>query len=149
MDNITIQEERITKEEYIEFLCRTDLGSQYPLERFEERIEKLVKNVSISLVARDMNKIVGVCFGITDFCYWLFLTDLGVDREYEKRGIGTKLVKLAHEKAGGEKDIMMYLCANDGAVPFYKKMDMEFAEDIMCLSKNFEWTDFTVEKQKI
>lgn len=50
---ITIREERISAEEYIEFLKRTDLGSQYPKERFYERIPKLVKNVSISLVARN------------------------------------------------------------------------------------------------
>jgi len=41
MDGIRITEERVTPEEYIEFLKRTDLGSQYPKERFEERIHKL------------------------------------------------------------------------------------------------------------
>ena len=50
---INYREERLTADEYIDFLKRTDLGSQYPKERFEERIGKLVRNVSISLVARD------------------------------------------------------------------------------------------------
>ncbi len=50
MKNITIKEERISAEEYIEFLKRTDLGSQYPKERFYDRIPKLVKNVSIRLI---------------------------------------------------------------------------------------------------
>ena len=105
-ENITIKEERISAEEYIEFLKRTDLGSQYPKERFAERIPKLVKNVSISLVARnDDGLVVGVLFGLTDFCYWLYVTDLGVDRDYERKGIATKLMKMAHELAGGEKDI--------------------------------------------
>lgn len=45
--NIQIKEERISKIEYIEFLKRTDLGSQYPKERFEERVAKLVDHVSI------------------------------------------------------------------------------------------------------
>ena len=63
MMNVTIREERISAEEYIDFLKRTDLGSQYPEERFEERIRKLVENVSVSLVARDENrKAVGVLF---------------------------------------------------------------------------------------
>ena len=30
--NITIREERISAEEYIDFLKRTDLGSQYPID---------------------------------------------------------------------------------------------------------------------
>ena len=40
---IKIKEERLTAEDYIDFLKRTDLGSQYPKERFYERIPKLVK----------------------------------------------------------------------------------------------------------
>lgn len=47
MDNsVIIKEERLSSEEYIDFLKRTDLGSQYPKERFEQRIKKLVDNVS-------------------------------------------------------------------------------------------------------
>ena len=145
MDDITICEERISAEEYIEFLKRTDLGSQYPKERFAERIPKLVKNVSISLVARnDDGLVVGVLFGLTDFCYWLYVTDLGVDRDYERKGIATKLMKMAHELAGGEKDIAVYLIANEDAVPFYEKLGMKRADDVMKYN-HIEWTELTVE----
>ena len=144
-ENITIKEERISAEEYIEFLKRTDLGSQYPKERFAERIPKLVKNVSISLVARnDDGLVVGVLFGLTDFCYWLYVTDLGVDRDYERKGIATKLMKMAHEFAGGEKDIAVYLIANENAVPFYEKLGMKSADDVMQYN-HIEWTEWTVE----
>ena len=123
---IKIKEERLTAEDYIDFLKRTDLGSQYPKERFYERIPKLVKNVSISLVARNADEmIVGVLFGLTDFCYWLYITDLGVDRNYEHQGIGRALMKKAHEIAGGEKDIAVYLIANVNAIPFYEKLGMK------------------------
>lgn len=44
-EKIEISEERISSKEYIEFLKRTDLGSQYPKERFEERIAKLVQRI--------------------------------------------------------------------------------------------------------
>ena len=143
--NITISEERISAEEYIEFLKRTDLGSQYPKERFEERIAKLVKNVSISLIARNKESlVVGVLFGLTDFCYWLYITDLGVDRNYERRGIASRLMKKAHEIAGGEKDIAVYLIANENAVPFYQKLGMKFSDDVMQYN-HIEWTEWTVE----
>ena len=131
-------------EEYIEFLKRTDLGSQYPKERFEERIRKLVRNVSISLIARnEEGMIVGVLFGLTDFCYWLYVTDLGVDRNYERQGIGARLMKEALERAGGEKDIAVYLIANENAVPFYQKLGMKFADDVMQYN-HIEWTEWTV-----
>ena len=143
-EEIEIKEERVSAEEYIEFLKRTDLGSQYPKERFEERIKKLVENVSISLVARNRdNLMVGVLFGLTDYVYWLYVTDLGVDRDYERQGIGTRLMKTAHTIAGGEKDIAVYLIANEDAVPFYEKLGMKKADDVMQYN-HIEWTEFTV-----
>ncbi len=144
-EEIKIREERITAAEYISFLKRTDLGSQYPKERFEERISKLVNNVTISLIARnETGLIVGALFGLTDYVYWLYVTDLGVDRDYEGRGIGRQLMKTAHEKAGGEKDIAVYLIANENAIPFYEKLGMKKANDVMQYN-HIEWTEFTVE----
>lgn len=141
----TYNEERLTAEEYIDFLKCTDLGSQYPMERFRERIEKLVRNTSVSLVARDEeNRIAGVLFGLTDFCYWMFVTDLGVDRKYQGKGIGTALMKKAHDIAGGEKDIAVYLVANDNAIPFYEKLGMTLSDDVMQYNK-IQWTSFIVE----
>lgn len=140
-----IQSERLTAAEYIEFLRRTDLGSQYPAERFEQRVAKLVANVPVSLTARDDGgKLIGVCFGITDFAYWLFITDLGVDRDYVKQGVGRALMEAALNLAGGPDDIVMYTCANEGAVGFYEKFGMERAGDVMVYNRT-RWTDFTVE----
>ena len=136
--------ERLTPDEYIDFLKRTDLGSQYPKERFEQRISKLLASVSINLVARDeANTIVGVLLGLTDFAYWLFVTDLGVDRSCVRQGIGRSLMKAALELAGGEKDIAVYLVANEGAVPFYEKLGMKKSTDVMQYN-HINFTKFTV-----
>lgn len=40
-------------------------------------------------------------------------------------------MKEAHKKAGGEKDISVYLIANEKAVPFYEKLGMKKADDVM------------------
>jgi len=141
----TISEERLTAQEYIAFLKHSDLGSQYPMERFEERIATLVKRASISLVARDRSgRIIGVCFGITDFAYWLFITDLGVVRDCTGLGIGTALVKKLHELAGGEENIIMYTCYNENALGFYKRLGMSKPDDVLVLNR-IQWTDFTVQ----
>ncbi len=147
----TIQQERLTPEAYIDFLRRTDLGSQYPKERFESRIATLVEKASISLTARDNARdLIGVGFGITDFAYWLFITDLGVVREWTGRGVGKALVREMHRIAGerlaggGEKNIIMYTCANENATGFYEKLGMVKPGDIYMYNK-VEWTDFTVE----
>ena len=147
----TIREERLTPESYIDFLRHTDLGSQYPKERFRERIAILVEKASISLAARDdAGDLIGVCFGITDFAYWLFITDLGVVREWTGKGVGKALVRELHRIAGaslaggGEANIIMYTCANENATGFYEKLGMVKPNDIYMYNK-VEWTDFTVE----
>jgi GNAT superfamily N-acetyltransferase len=125
-------------------LKHTDLGSQYPKERFEERINTLVNKVSISLVARNIdNELIGVCFGITDFSYWLFITDLGVVRNCVGHGIGKALVSRLHELAGGKDNIIMYTCVNENAIGFYEKIGMYKPNDVMVYN-NVEWTDFIV-----
>lgn len=146
---VTIVRKKIAAEAYIEFLTRTDLGAQYPKERFRERIGKLVENVQISLLAiNEAGKVVGACFGLTDFAYWLMVTDLGIDREYEKNGIGSAMIKLSREVAGGEKDIIVFINANDDAIPFYEKSGLSKAESMMELS-DVEWTDFIVTKESM
>ena len=142
-NKIIYVKEHITRDEYIDFLKRSDLGSQYPKERFLERIEKLVKSVSISIIAKDMDKIVGVIFGVTDFSYWLFVTDLGVDRDYVHQGIGKTLIKMALDEAGGKDDIALYLVANSDATGFYEKIGLKKSSDVMEFNQ-VEWTNFVV-----
>ena len=67
---IKIKQEKLEVKEYIDFLKHSDLVSQYPKERFESRIQKLVNKVPISLSARnEEGLLVGVLFAITDFAY--------------------------------------------------------------------------------
>lgn len=140
------KQESISAEEYIDFLARTDLGQQYPKEDFVNRIKTLVENVQVSLVVRNAeNRISGVCFGLTDFAYWLMLTDLGVDRDYARLGIGKILVETAHELAGGEKNIVLCAYVNDKAIPFYEKLGMKKSVEVM-EKVNIDWTPFEVGK---
>ena len=149
MKEAVIQSERISAEEYVEFLTRTDLGMQYPKERFAARIQKLVKNAAISLTAREESgKIVGVLFAVTDFAYWMFVTDLGVDREHTKKGIGKRLMETALEIAGGERNIIVYTCANRDAAGFYEKLGMKPSTDVMELNR-VGWTDFVVGEDEL
>jgi GNAT superfamily N-acetyltransferase len=143
-ERIKVRQEFVGADEYIEFLARTDLGKQYPREDFVERVNVLVRNVQISLVARNTeNRIIGVCFGLTDFAYWLFLTDLGVDRGYERLGIGKRLMQVAHNLAGGESRIVQCCYANDQATQFYEKLGMRQSTDVMEKDR-VKWTSFRV-----
>lgn len=146
---ISIGESRLGADEYIAFLARSGLGQQYPKERFRARIGVLVASVQISLVARnEAREVVGMCFGLTDFAYWLFLTDLGVDRRYEGKGIGRRLVQAAHALAGGEREIVLLTNANDDAIPFYEKLGMKLSTDVYA-RWDIDWTSFEVGKDEL
>ncbi len=148
-EQVTVKHERLRADEYIAFLARTDLGQQYPREQFRERIAKVVDNVQISLVARNTeNEVIGVCFGLTDFAYWLFLTDLGVDRRYDRQGIGRRMVEATHELAGGERSIVMFTNVNDEAIAFYETLGMKASSDIFA-KWNIDWTSFEVGKDPL
>jgi GNAT superfamily N-acetyltransferase len=121
-----------TVAEYVEFLRHSDLGAMYPKRDFETRIGRVLSNVKISVTARDDGgRLVGVCFGITDFAYFLFLTDLGVARDHLRKGIGARMVAMAHEAAGGERDIHMITWANGKAMPFYESCGMRAAAGLV------------------
>jgi GNAT superfamily N-acetyltransferase len=144
-EDVTLRTEYVGAEEYIDFLKRSDLGKQYPKEDFQQRVTDLVQNIQISLIARNKNaQIVGVCFGLTDFAYWLMVTDLGTDRNYAKQGLGKTMMDVAHELAGGEKKIIVFAYANDSAIPFYQKIGMQKTESMM-MKDNVEYTYFVVE----
>jgi len=137
--------ETLEFQEYVDFLKRTDLGSQYPKKNFAERIPVLLQNAAICVTARnDEGLLIGICFGITDWVYFLFLTDLGVDRDYLGQGIGRRLVELAHEKAGGEDDITITTISNGRAIPFYAAIGMK-PDDSLVVKYCRDWEDFVVE----
>ncbi|MBW4440466.1 MAG: GNAT family N-acetyltransferase [Plectolyngbya sp. WJT66-NPBG17] len=138
------ENEDLSFEEYYDFLKRSDLGSQYPKERFEERIRKLLTTRSIAITARnDAGKLIGIAFGVTDFVYFLFVTDLGVDRDYLTQGIGSQLLIRIREAVGGEDDISVVTVANEAAGGFYEKCGYA-AEDCLFWKPCNVWSKFKV-----
>ncbi|MGL5063974.1 MAG: GNAT family N-acetyltransferase [Microcoleus sp.] len=138
------ENENLSFEEYYDFLKRSDLGSQYPKERFEERIKKLLTARSIAITARsDAGKLVGIAFGVTDFCYFLFITDLGVDRDYTKQGIGSELLARIREAVGGKDDITVVTVAHETATGFYEKCGYA-SENCLFWNPCKIWSEFQV-----
>jgi len=136
--------ERIGPEEYLDFLGRSELGSMYPKQRFRERLARLLENADVVIAARLQGKLVGVCMGVTDFSYFLFITDLGVDRLHKGQGIGRELLTRAHEAAGGRKDICMITWSDSGSLPFYKSVaGMDPKKGLIAVHAE-DWTLFDV-----
>ena len=67
-------------------------------------------------------RLVGVSRAITDFSYCTYLSDLAVDRDYQRQGIGRELIRLTHEAAG--LDTMLILLAAPLARTYYPHIGM-------------------------
>ena len=88
-----------------------------------ERIAKMYQNSNLVVSAWDGEKLVGVSRALTDYCYSCYLSDLAITKDYQKEGIGKKLVELTKEAIGDET--MLLLLSAPTAMEYYPKIGME------------------------
>ncbi len=113
-------ENNISPNEFKELLVKSTLGERRPIDNFD-RIKIMIKNSNLIITARDMGILIGVSRSITDFAYCTYLSDLAVDLEYQKKGIGKKLIKLTKEKTPNTTVILL---ASPKAVDYYPHIGM-------------------------
>jgi predicted N-acetyltransferase YhbS len=82
----------------------------------------MIQNADVLITARVEGLLVGVARGITDFSYCTYLSDLAVDVEYQRKGIGRELIRRLHEKAGLETTLI--LLSAPAAVDYYPHIGM-------------------------
>jgi len=68
-------------------------------------------------------ELIGISRSITDFCYACYLSDLAVKSEYQKEGIGKRLIELT-EKEIGKKTALILLSAQT-AMEYYPKIGFD------------------------
>ena len=87
------------------------------------RIARMYQNSNLVISAWDGDKLVGISRALTDFCYSCYLSDLAVTKNYQKAGIGKKLIELTKEAIGDETMLLLLSAAT--AMEYYPKMGME------------------------
>ncbi|TXC91122.1 GNAT family N-acetyltransferase [Metabacillus litoralis] len=87
------------------------------------RLEKMIEHADIIITAREEGKVVGVARAITDYHYCCYLSDLAINREYQGKGIGKKLVALLKEELG--EKVALILLASEEAMEYYPKIGFE------------------------
>ena len=93
-------ESQLTPEEFIDVLRRSTLADRRPVDD-EERIVGMLSNADLVITARMLTGLlVGVSRAITDYHYCTYLSDLAVDRDFQRQGIGRELIRRTHEAAG-------------------------------------------------
>jgi len=106
--------------EFIDVLKRSTLGKRRPIDDFE-RIKEMCENSNLIVSARLDGKLIGIARSITDFSYCTYLSDLAVDKDYQKKGIGKRLI--AETKKQSPQATLILLSA-PAAVDYYPKIGM-------------------------
>jgi GNAT superfamily N-acetyltransferase len=88
-----------------------------------DRIAAMIRESNLLVTAWDGALLVGLSRALTDYCYCCYLSDLAVRKEYQKQGIGKKLVEITRDKAG--ELCTLILIAAPAAVDYYPKIGME------------------------
>lgn len=96
---------------FIPFVNRIWPGN-YDMERTQTALSK-----TINITAYDEGVLIGCLRILTDGYYFGTITELLVLPEYQKRGVGSKLLQLARDNT----PTTLYFGAQPGMEPFYEK----------------------------
>jgi GNAT superfamily N-acetyltransferase len=122
MTNIIYKvESSLDPSEFIDVLNRSTLGERRPVDDFS-RIAEMCKNANLIVTARLDGKLIGIARSITDFSYCTYLSDLAVDKDFQKKGIGKRLIEETKKLAPQAKIILLSAPA---AIGYYPKIGMK------------------------
>jgi predicted N-acetyltransferase YhbS len=121
MNIIYTAESSLDPIEFIDVLKRSTLGERRPIDDLE-RIKKMCANANLNITARFDGKLIGIARSITDFVYCTYLSDLAVDKEYQHKGIGKKLIKETKNQA---PQATLILLSAPAAIEYYPKIGMK------------------------
>ena len=107
-------------------------GIKRPFDDYE-RIQKMIDNSDVMITAWFNGKMIGVARAITDFSYCCYLSDLAVDKRYQKHGIGTELVKRIQSIVGDE--CSMVLLSAPGAVGYYPRLGFDSSDKAFVIKR--------------
>jgi N-acetylglutamate synthase-like GNAT family acetyltransferase len=91
-----------------------------------DRIARMIANANFTICARRDGVLVGIARSLTDFSYCCYLSDLAVDRVYQREGIGRELVRRTQEALGEE--VMILLIAAPEAKDYYPRIGFEWMD---------------------
>ncbi|HEY5691286.1 MAG TPA: GNAT family N-acetyltransferase [Cyclobacteriaceae bacterium] len=132
MNYIFRSDKKISPSQFIDILKRSTLDERRPVNSLE-RIEKMLVHGNVLITAWDNEKLIGISRALTDFSFCCYLSDLAVDKDYQKIGIGKKLIEETHKVAGVLTSLI--LLAAPTAAAYYPKIGMENFKDCFIIRR--------------
>lgn len=123
---------KITVSDFIDLLKRSTLAERRPIND-AARIQKMLDHANVIVTAWTGDQLIGVSRAVTDFSFCCYLSDLAVDEKYQHQGIGKQLIKLTHDTAGHETQLL--LLAAPKATKYYPKIGMKRFEHCFVIDR--------------
>jgi GNAT superfamily N-acetyltransferase len=125
-------EQSLSVEEFIDVLKRSTLAERRPVDDLP-KIAGMLRHADIILTARtESGLLIGVSRAITDWSYCTYLSDLAVDQQFQRQGIGRQLIDKTHETAG--RGTALILLAAPKAEAYYPHIGMKQHHSCWCIA---------------
>ena len=98
-----------------------------------ERLERMIENSDILVTARVEGFLVGIARSVSDFSYCCYLSDLAIDRKYQKIGIGRELVNRTREQISEE--VSLILLSAETALNYYPRIGFERVDNAFVIKR--------------
>ncbi len=98
-----------------------------------ERLAIMIKYSNLIVTAWNEEKLVGIARSITDYSWSCYLADLAIARDYQKQGIGKKLIQITKDVIGSET--MLLLLSVPTAKTYYPKIGFEKIDNAFQISR--------------
>jgi predicted N-acetyltransferase YhbS len=99
----------------IDVYRRSTLGERRPVDE-RARMQQMLERANLVVSAWDDARMIGIARSMSDFCFATYLSDIAVDVDYQRRGIGRELIRVTQE-AGGQATVFLF--AAPKAVDYY------------------------------
>ena len=123
----------VTTEQFIELLKRSTLAERRPINNYA-CIDGMINNSNLMISAWNNDKLIGIARSVTDFHYACYLSDLAVDKQHQKSGIGKKLQAITQQQLGPECKLI--LIAAPDANTYYEHIGFTNNERCWVLNRN-------------
>lgn len=90
------------------------------------RIARMFAGANLVISAWSDGVMVGICRALTDHSYCCYISDLAVAEDFQKLGIGKRLIQEVRDTVGDEVSII--IVSNPNAVSYYPKVGFSKTE---------------------
>jgi predicted N-acetyltransferase YhbS len=112
----------ISEAEFVDVLRRSTLAGRRPVDD-PKCVRAMLEHANLVCTAWEGATLVGVARSVTDFEYCCYLSDLAVDKRYQRKGIGRELIRITQSRLGPKAKVI--LLAAPEAEAYYPKVGFE------------------------